>query len=132
MSLLWQGWEPGLEESVRIAEACGFSLRWLRPALPRFDLPPGYASDDAFLRDRVHEGAIERWGTVGEKERAQIEHELGVIGRLGFSGFFVIMWEAIRFARSRGILCQGRGSAANSTVAFCLGITAVDPVKHGL
>src|SRR5439155_27147223 len=55
-----------------------------------------------------------------------------LIGKLGFAGFFLVMADAIRFARSRGILCQGRGSAANSAVAFCLGITAVDPVKHGL
>ncbi len=132
MALLWRGWENGLEESTRIADECDFSLRWLRPALPRSDLPDGYADDDAFLRDRVYAGAADRWGTVDGKARVQIEHELGVIQRLGFAGFFVIMWEAVRFARERGILCQGRGSAANSVVAFCLGITAVDPVKNGL
>ncbi|HUH11805.1 MAG TPA: error-prone DNA polymerase, partial [Longimicrobiales bacterium] len=55
-----------------------------------------------------------------------------MIGRLGFAGFFLVMWDAVRFARERGILCQGRGSAANSAVAYCLGITAVDPVRHGL
>ena len=62
----------------------------------------------------------------------QIEHELKLIGELGFAGFFLVMADAVRFARHKGILCQGRGSAANSAVAFCLGITAVDPVKHGL
>src|SRR5690606_20250515 len=119
------------EESVRIAEACDFSLRWLRPPLPLYPLPPGH-DDISFLREQVYAGALERWGGVGEKERAQIEHELQVIGRLGFAGFFIIMWDAVRFARSQGILCQGRGSAANSVVAYCLGITAVDPVEHGL
>lgn len=131
MALLWQGHEEGLEESVRIAEGCDFSLRWLRPPLPRFNLPSGY-DDSTFLREKVFEGTIERWGRIDEKARLQVEYELQVIKKLGFCGFFIIMWDAIRFARSRGILCQGRGSAANSTVAYCLGITAVDPVKHGL
>lgn len=133
MALLWRGWERGLEESVRIAEECDFETRWARPALPRFDLPPGFSNDDEFLRHRVYIGAHERWpdGIEG-KVRAQIEHELGVISRLGFAGFFLIMWEAVRKARSLRILCQGRGSAANSIVSFCLGITAVDPVEAGL
>jgi error-prone DNA polymerase len=131
MALLWAGRVEGLEESTRIAEACTFSMRWLRPPLPHYPLPAGY-DGDAFLREKAYEGAIERWGGVSEKERVQLEHELEVIRKLGFAGFFVIMWDAIRFARSRGILCQGRGSAANSAVAYCLGITAVDPVEHGL
>jgi error-prone DNA polymerase len=131
MALLWQGWEEGLDESARIAEECSFSLRWLRPPLPRTPVPPGY-DDDSFLREQVCAGARQRWGEIDAKSTAQIEHELDVIARLGFSGFFIVMWDAVRFARSKGILCQGRGSAANSAVAYCLGITAVDPVKHGL
>jgi error-prone DNA polymerase len=65
-------------------------------------------------------------------QRAQLDHELAVIARLGFSGFFLVMWDAVRFARTRGILCQGRGSSANSAVAYALGITAVDPVANSL
>ncbi|MEX2572427.1 MAG: error-prone DNA polymerase [Gemmatimonadota bacterium] len=131
MASLWEGWEDGLEESVRIAAECDFSLRWLRPPLPHFPIPPGH-DDDSFLRARVYAGAAERWGEIDDRRQRQIEHELRVIARLGFSGFFIIMWDAVRFARSCGILCQGRGSAANSAVAYCLGITAVDPVEHGL
>jgi error-prone DNA polymerase len=131
MALLWKGREKGLEASFGIAEECDFSLRWLRPPLPRFPLPAGH-DDDTFLREQVHLGAAERWGTIDETQRRQIDHELAVIRRLGFSGFFIVMWDAVRFARSRKILCQGRGSAANSAVAYCLGITAVDPVRHGL
>jgi error-prone DNA polymerase len=131
MALLWQGWEEGLEESLRIADQCTFSLGWLRPPLPTYPLPAGH-DDDSFLRAKTFEGALERWGRIDARGEAQLEHELGVIARLGFSGFFIIMWDAVRFARSRGILCQGRGSAANSAVAYCLGITAVDPVCHGL
>ena len=131
MALLWKGREAGLEESARIAEACEFDLRWLRPPLPRFDLPEGH-TDDSFLAARVLEGAHTRWGGIDAKQQAQIEHELRVIEKLGFAGFFLIMWDAVQFARRRGILCQGRGSAANSAVAYCLEITAVDPVRHGL
>src|SRR5207237_2615137 len=64
--------------------------------------------------------------------RRHVEHELGMIRRLGLAGYFLIVWDIVRFARREGILCQGRGSAANSAVCYCLGITAVDPVRLGL
>jgi error-prone DNA polymerase len=132
MAQLWRGREAGLEATGDIALDCApFDLRWLRPPMPHFRVPPG-ETDITWLRHLVYEGARERWGELDERQRAQIEHELGVIGRLGFAGFFIVMWDAIRFARSRDILCQGRGSAANSAVAYCLGITAVDPIRHGL
>ena len=131
MMVRWNGREEGIAESERIALECGFDLSWVRPPMPHFDVPPGY-TDITFLREKVYEGARVRWGEPDEKTRAQIEHELGVIGRLGFSGFFLVMWDAVRFAHSRNILAQGRGSAANSAVAYCLAITAVDPVRHGL
>src|SRR6266513_2982599 len=131
MAERWRGREAGLEESERIASECDFSLAWVRPPLPRFPVPGGF-TDDSFLRDRVFAGARERWGEIDDKQTSQLEHELRVIGNLGFAGFFLVMWDAVDFARKRGILCQGRGSAANSAVAYCLAITAVDPVKHGL
>lgn len=129
---LWAGREAGLEASARIASECDFSVRWLRPPLPAFPVPPG-ADAGAWLREQVYVGARERWGDCLSAEQThQLEHELSVIGRLGFAGFFLVMWDAVRFARRCNILCQGRGSAANSAVAYCLGVTAVDPVKHGL
>jgi error-prone DNA polymerase len=132
MARLWAGREAGIEQTARIAAECGFELRWLRPPLPVPPLPPGEDAD-SYLRALVLAGARERWdGRIGEREGAQIEKELGVIRRLGFAGFFLVMRRAIDFARAQGILCQGRGSAANSVVAFCLGITAVDPVRHEL
>lgn len=131
MEQLWRGREAGLEESRRIALACDFDLRWLRAPLPHFPAPRGH-DDDSYLRELTLAGARERWGELNSRQEAQLEHELGVIRRLGFAGFFLVMWDAVRFARSRGILCQGRGSAANSVVAYLLGITAVDPVEHGL
>ena len=100
--------------------------------MPKFPNPPG-TSDIRFLREKVYEGARERWGDeLSQSQENQIEHELRVISKLGFAGFFLVMWDAIRFARSRNILCQGRGSAANSAVAYCLAVTAVDPVANGL
>src|SRR5262245_54599353 len=132
MAKFWEGREAGLEQSCAIADECQpFDLHWLRPPLPNFPTPVGH-TDDSWLRTVVFEGAETRWGEIDERQRAQIEHELGVIQRLGFAGFFLVMWDAVFYARNRGILCQGRGSAANSAVAYCLGITAVDPVKHGL
>jgi error-prone DNA polymerase len=131
MATRWKGRESGLEESERIAGECDFSLAWVRPPLPKFPVPAGH-DDDTFLYEKVFEGAHERWGELDDKQTAQLEHELRVIGKLGFAGFFLVMWDAVHFAREKGILCQGRGSAANSAVAYCLAITAVDPVKHGL
>jgi len=138
MARRWKGREEGLRESVRVAEECtGFVLDWMRPPLPDFrkaKLGAGMSNVDDVdaLRAWTYEGARKRWGEVSAAQEHQIEHELDLIGRLGFAGFFLVMADAVRFAKSRGILCQGRGSAANSVVAFCTEITAVDPVKHGL
>ncbi|HUF31440.1 MAG TPA: DNA polymerase III subunit alpha, partial [Gemmatimonadaceae bacterium] len=131
MATLWRGREEGLAESERIASECGFDLHWLRPPMPKFPTPKG-KDDDALLHELAFAGARTRWGQLDTRQTAQLEHELGVIRRLGFAGFFIVMWDAVRFAREQDILCQGRGSAANSAVAYCLGITAVDPVRHGL
>ena len=139
MARRWHGREEGLRESVRVAEECtGFMLDWMRPPLPDFrkaKLGAGMskADDNEALRRWTYEGAHVRWGAeLSTSETAQLEHELKLIGRLGFAGFFLVMADAVRFAKHKGILCQGRGSAANSAVAFCIGITAVDPVKNGL
>jgi error-prone DNA polymerase len=135
MAQRWAGRPEGLRETRRIAESCDdFRLDWMRPPLPDFGRARGGASDDDHcLRQLTLDGAGERWGaSLSGAQRAQLDHELALIARLGFAGFFLVMADAVRFARARGILCQGRGSAANSAVAFCLGITAVDPVQHGL
>ncbi len=128
---LWADDPGGLDAADRIAAECSFDLSWMRPPLPHFPVPDG-RTDDAFLRACAEAGARARWGTISPAQAAQLDHELGVIERLGFAGFFLVMWDAVRRARELNILCQGRGSAANSAVAYCLGITAVDPVRHGL
>jgi error-prone DNA polymerase len=139
MAQRWRGRLEGLRETQRIVDSCEkFMLDWMRPPLPDFqrvypERSEGPRNDDEYLRVLAYEGAKVRWGEeLSPSQTAQIDHELQLIAKLGFAGFFLVMADAIRFARSKGILCQGRGSAANSSVAFCLGITPVDPVKHGL
>jgi error-prone DNA polymerase len=135
MAARWRGRPEGLRETDRIIESCEkFTLDWMRPPFPDFSrITSAEREDNEFLRQITYEGARVRWGeSLSHDQSRQLDHELALIGKLGFAGFFLVMADAIRFARSKGILCQGRGSAANSAVAFCAGITAVDPVKHGL
>lgn len=125
----WHGREDGLHNTVAIAERCAFRLDQLKPKLPHFPLPEG-VSQDEYLARLVEDGAQERWGwRRTARHDKQLQHELTLISKLGLSGYFLIVWDIVRFARREGILCQGRGSAANSAVCYCLGITAVDPVK---
>jgi len=127
----WRHHPEGIRATLAVAERCGFRLSELSPTLPAFPLPPGVSADE-YLARLVAQGARERWAKVDAKQRAQLTHELGLIKRLGLAGYFLIVWDIVRFSRRAGVLCQGRGSAANSAVCFCLGITAVDPVKLGL
>jgi error-prone DNA polymerase len=136
MARRWRHAPEGIRATLDVAERCAFRLDTLAPTLPAFALPPGVASDE-YLDRLVEQGAQERWGPPGTARRTpahdkQIAHELKLINKLGLAGYFLIVWDIVRFARRRGILCQGRGSAANSAVCYCLGITAVDPIKLGL
>ena len=125
----WQHDESGIKQTLAIAERCAFRLQDLKPRLPHFTLPPG-VSEDEYLTRLVELGAEERWGwRRTARHDKQLEHELALIAKLGLAGYFLIVWDIVRFARREGILCQGRGSAANSAVCYCLGITAVDPIK---
>ncbi|MDP2470081.1 MAG: error-prone DNA polymerase [Candidatus Palauibacterales bacterium] len=117
-----------LLETVRVAERCRFHMTDLKPRLPPFDVPGG-GDRHAFLRGLVEQGANERYGDhLDARHLRQIEHELRIISHLDLDDYFLIMWDIVRFANRRGILVQGRGSAANSAVCYCLGITAVDPI----
>jgi len=128
----WRGAEEGVRATLGIAERCAFRLEQLRPNMPAFPLPPGVTAQE-YLTRLVEHGAHERWGTQRtSKHERQLAHELGMIRKLDLAGYFLIVWDIVRFARREGILCQGRGSAANSAVCYCLGITAVDPVRMGL
>jgi DNA polymerase III subunit alpha len=120
------------DATLRIAEACELELTFGELHLPRFD-PPAGRSLENHLRELVYEGAAGRYGTVTPEIRDRIEYELGVIVPMGFAGYFLIVWDLIRFARDHGIrVGPGRGSAAGSVVSYCLRITDLDPLRYGL
>ena len=127
---------PGaVEAAARLGSECAFSLSLVAPELPPYPCPDGL-DEAAFLRRLATEGALARYGPP-EAERVsgawhQVEHELDMIEQLGFSGYFLVVWDIASFCRSRDIYCQGRGSAANSVVCYVLGITNVDSVALGL
>jgi error-prone DNA polymerase len=128
----WRHAPEGVRETLAIAERCEFRMHELKPTLPEFPLPPGVTADE-YLARLVEQGAWERWESARTPAHdRQLEHELGMIRRLGLAGYFLIVWDIVRFARRTGVLCQGRGSAANSAVCFCLGITAIDPIRMEL
>ena len=126
---------PGLLERTReVASRCTFTLSEIRYRYPVERLPDGKTSAD-WLRMLTLEGARKRFAAAGGAPpaiREQIDRELALIDELDYAGYFLTMWEIVRFCRQEGILCQGRGSAANSVVCYCLGITAVDPTRVDL
>ena len=123
------GW---LEESARVAARCTFTLNELRYRYPAELVPEGH-TPTSWLRQLTEEGARWRWPEgVSEKVLKQLDHELGLIEALRYEPYFLTVHDIVRFARSQGILCQGRGSAANSSVCFALGVTEVDPMKMSL
>ena len=121
-----------LAETMNLADRCTFSLSELRYEYPRELVPSGLAPA-AHLRQLAEAGARERWPQGVPQQAAElIEKELTLIAELGYEYFFLTVYDIVRFARDRGILCQGRGSAANSTVCFCLQITELDPTRSHL
>jgi len=114
--------------SEAIAERCDFSLDSLNTSLPDFDVPSGETTH-SYLRRLTYGGARKRYDRMTPEVFRQLEHELHIIEKLKLSGYFLIVWDIGRFCRENGILCQGRGSAANSAVCYCLEVTAVDPIK---
>ncbi|RLB50484.1 MAG: error-prone DNA polymerase [Deltaproteobacteria bacterium] len=121
-----------LRRTLDIAEQCAFSLDDLRYRYPEEHLPSG-RSEQGWLRELAFRGARARYqGKVPADVRTQLERELQIIHRLDYGGYFLTMHEIVQYCTEQSILCQGRGSAANSAVCFCLGITAIDPVRMDL
>ncbi|MBU3673190.1 MAG: DNA polymerase III subunit alpha, partial [Sinobacteraceae bacterium] len=138
-----------LAETIKVAERCRFSLDELRYEYPRELVPAGRTAAE-WLRELVEQGAARRWGgppppthgpaaaTSAARDvmppyvRTLVEHELALIAELGYEPYFLTVHDLVAFARKRGILCQGRGSAANSAVCYCLGITEVDPSRMSM
>jgi error-prone DNA polymerase len=123
---------PGaIEHGLRLASECAFPLRSARPALPKQEVPDGH-TPMTWLRHLVWQAVPERYPRLDAPGRARIARELDVIDEKDFPGYFLIVHGIVQEARRRGILCQGRGSAAASAVCYLLGITAVDPILYGL
>ncbi|HKP42633.1 error-prone DNA polymerase, partial [Mycobacterium sp.] len=122
-----------VKAAADLGEQCAFGLALIAPQLPPFDVPDGH-TEDSWLRHLVMRGARNRYGPPERAPRAyaQIEHELKVIEKLRFPGYFLVVHDITRFCRENNILAQGRGSAANSAVCYALGVTNVDPVANEL
>jgi error-prone DNA polymerase len=125
---------PGVvHRAALLGMECAFDLELIAPKLPPFPVPPGH-TEASWLRHLTEHGAHHRYGPREQHPAAwrQIDHELAIITDLGFPGYFLVVHDIVAVATDRGILCQGRGSAANSAVCFALGITNVDAVRHEL
>ena len=133
MARLFAQHPDAVAAAADLGDQCAFELALIAPQLPPFDVPEGH-TEDSWLRELVMVGAAKRYGPRSGAARAyaQIERELAVIAQLKFPGYFLVVHDITQFCRGNNILCQGRGSAANSAVCYALGVTAVDPVANGL
>ena len=128
-------WPGAVEHAGALGAECAFDLRLVAPKLPDFATPPGH-TEQTWLVELVRQGALRRYGPRHDERVlgawAQLDHELDVIGALGYAGYFLVVWDIVEFCRRHDIYCQGRGSAANSAVCFALGVTRADAVALGL
>ncbi len=133
MRRLFSDHEDACDNTLWIAERADVEIEFGRAVLPTFPTPAG-RDEDTYLRELTLEGAKERYGhSPGHEALERIEYELGVIRDMGFSAYFLVVWDLVRYARSHGIrVGPGRGSAAGSCVAYCLGIVDIDPIRYDL
>jgi len=131
MRALFRDRPDAIENTVRLADRLEFSLENIGYEFPSFPVPDGHDMN-SFLRTITLFGAQQRYTSISTAVKRKLEEELGLIQRLGFSGYFLIVWDIINFCREHNVMVQGRGSAANSAVCYCLGITPVDPVSNNL
>jgi len=131
MRAIFADFPEAIENTWRLAERLTFSLENLGYEFPEYPVPAGHTMD-SFLRTIVWFGAQQRYAAISAKVNRQLEEELALITKLGFPGYFLIVWDIVNFCREHNIMVQGRGSAANSAVCYCLGITPVDPVENHL
>ena len=132
MAAMFPDLPQALASTLDVAEGCDLKIELGRTLLPPFDVPDGLTPDQ-YLRLQVEEGLAWRFGKPDKAHLDRIEEELAVITQTGYSSYFLIVWDFYRFARKNGIAVgPGRGSAAGSLVSYCLGITNLDPIQHGL
>lgn len=133
MAQLFPNQKEAVSNTVLLTERCSVSLDFETVHLPRFDIPPEFPDADAYLRHLVYAGARRRFGEISREVKERLDYELSVIAQMGYSDYFLIVWDFIRFAREQNIpVGPGRGSAAGSLVAYCLRITNIDPLRYGL
>jgi error-prone DNA polymerase len=131
MRALFADLPAAVENTARIAERVEFTLENLGYQFPDYAVPAGHDMN-SFLREVAFNGARNRYGRMDNAIKDKLEHELRIISLLGFSGYFLVIWDIVRWCRDQGILVQGRGSAANSVVCYALGITNADPIASKL
>ncbi len=124
-------WEQGMAQAGRIGQACRLDLSFERYRFPGFSVPEGETAF-SYLYQLAHQGLLVRYRPITKQVLTQLTHELDIIERTHLAEFFLIVWDLMEFARRNGIIGQGRGSAGDSIVAYCLGITKVDPIEHKL
>jgi DNA polymerase-3 subunit alpha len=133
MREIFRDYPEACNNTLWIAERCQARMPFGDLHLPKFDVPWGYADDNEYLRKMAEAGALERWGSISEVQRARLDQELAGIAATGFASYFLILWDLCKFARSEGIrIGFGRGSAASSAVLYCLRVTGLDPLLYGL
>ncbi|HET9691595.1 MAG TPA: DNA polymerase III subunit alpha [Acidimicrobiales bacterium] len=134
MRQLFRGWEEACDNTLWIAERADVTIEFGKPKLPSFPRPEGFADADSYLRHLAYEGARGRYGAqLAADVVERLDYELGVISDMGFSDYFLVVWDLIRHAKESGIrVGPGRGSAAGCCVAYCLGIVDLDPIRYGL
>lgn len=131
MTRVFRAYPQAVSNSLKIARECSPALELNKPLFPSFPLPRGYQAEE-FLRRLVYQGAEKRYGLITHEVRERLEHELRIINQLGYPDYFLLVWDMARYARNKGIRFAGRGSAADSAVAYCLDITEVDSIGRGL
>jgi len=132
MARLFPDLPDAIANSVRIAEQCDVNPLAYKAQLPNYSIPPEYASQKDYLHALCLEGVKERFGEMNETIARQLEYEINMIAEKGFVPYFLIEWDFVNYARSHGIRCSARGSAAGSLMAYTLGITNVDPIRYQL
>ena len=133
MQALFADLPDALERTLEIADKCNVELEFGKTYMPDFPIPAGYASSDDYLTQLAQEGLERRYGTVDPAVQERLDYELSIITSQDFSGYFLIVWDLVSYARQEGIsVGPGRGSAAGCLASYCLGITNVDPIKYDL
>ncbi len=132
MARLFPDLPEALSNTMRVAEMCNVEIQFSDSLLPRYPIPPSFDSPEAYLYHLAQEGVIERFGAISDEAQRRLDYEFDIIRSKGLVSYFLIVWDYVNYARSHGMRCVARGSAAGSLISYALGITNVDPLRYGL